>query len=64
VIVKTIEAGLVQTVILSQFGVEPLTHFEILALVGVKERFVKKEIVLIIAYQLVVSSQHGAGSHG
>ena len=47
VIVKRIESGFVQTVVLCQFGVEPLDCFEILALVGVIERFVEKEIVLL-----------------
>ena len=46
VIVKRIQSGLIQTVVLCQFGVQPLDCFEILALVGVIERFVEKEVLL------------------
>ncbi len=47
VIVKRIESGLVQTVVLCEFSVEPLDCFEILALVGVIERFFEKEVPLV-----------------
>src|SRR5437867_2696434 len=75
VIVKRIESGLVQTVVLSEFCVEPLDCFEILALVGVKERFVEKEVVLlapggvlvpswlVVPSRLLVPSRSGTGSH-
>ena len=57
VIVKRIESGFVQTVVLCEFGVEPLDCFEILALVGVIERFVEKEVVLLVRSRLLVPSR-------
>ena len=55
VVVKSIEFGLVQTVVLFEFSVEPLDCFEILALVGVIERFVEKEVVLLVRRRLLLS---------
>src|SRR5262249_16534275 len=52
-------SGLVQTVVLCKFSVEPLDSFEILALVGVIERFAEKEVVLIV---LIVPTQGGTGA--
>ena len=49
VIVKRIESWLVQTVVLCEFSVEPLDCFEILALIGVIEGFVEKEVVFMVA---------------
>ena len=61
-IVKRIELGIVQTVVLCKFSVEPLDCFEILTLVGVIERFFKKEVILLFLRELLVPSQGGTGS--
>ena len=55
VAVKSIESGLVQPMVLFEFGIEPLDCFEKLALVGAIERFVEKEIVLLVRRRLLLS---------
>src|SRR5262249_49036092 len=62
VVVKTMELRLVKMVVLCECSVEPLDCFEILALVGVIERFVEKEVVLLVPSQLLLPSQGGTGS--
>jgi hypothetical protein len=46
--VKRIEFGLVQTVVLGKFGVEPLDCLKILSLVGVIERLAEKEVFYVV----------------
>ena len=48
VIVKRIESGLIETVIHAEFGIEPLDCIEILALVGVIERFTEKQVLHVL----------------
>jgi len=48
VIVKRIECGFIQTMVLGKFGVEPLDCLEILSLVRVIERLAKKEVPQIV----------------
>ena len=47
--VQRIEFGLVQTMVLGKFGVEPLNGLEILSLFGVIERFTEKEVLQLAA---------------
>ena len=49
VIVKRIEMGFVQNVVLGEFGVEPLECIEILSLIGVIERLAKIEVPQVTA---------------
>jgi hypothetical protein len=49
VIVKRIELGFVQNVVLGELGVEPLECIEILSLVGVIERLAKIEVPQVAA---------------
>jgi hypothetical protein len=62
VVVKRVELGIVQTVVLCKFSIEPLDCFEILALIGVIKGFIEKEIVLLIRRGLLVASQSGTSS--
>jgi hypothetical protein len=49
VIVKRIQFGFVETVVLRKFGVKPLDCLEILSLVGVINRLTEKQILQLAA---------------
>jgi hypothetical protein len=49
--------------VLFKLSVEPLDCFKILALVGVIERLVEKEVVLLAPSLLVIPSRGWSGSH-
>src|SRR5262249_13852628 len=53
---KRIESRLVQAGVLLKFSVGPLDCLEVLALVGVIERFVEKEVVLLVPGRFLVPS--------
>jgi hypothetical protein len=59
VIVKRIELGLVQNVVLGELGVEPLECIEILSLVGVIERLTEIEVLHVAARDRTSSKPQG-----
>src|SRR5207253_3184667 len=61
VIVKSIEFGFVQNVVLGEFGVEPLECVEILSLVSVIERLAEIGVPQVAARDRTGSKSQGQG---
>jgi hypothetical protein len=59
VIVKRIEFGFVQNMVLGELGVEPLECIEILSLVGVIERLAEIEVPQVAARDRTGSKPQG-----